>query len=172
MSNSQTILTQFRNGKLKKKRIPLNALIGTYPKLGIKVYIAKINGSFANEIPKQHIARYASNKFNFACAGYIIDEEVYIVGVEPFTRKSFIKRKTKFTIEPQKEKKVIISDSKINQNAIAELILNEVLRQYKNLGFQVIRTSSKRHSKDSMIDATKPVLSKRNGEILFLICRN
>ena len=167
MSNSQTILTQFRNGKLKKKRIPLNALIGTYPKLGIKVYIAKINGNFANEIPKQHIARYASNKFNFACAGYIIDGEVYLIGVEPFTRKTFMKRKTKFTIEPQKEKKSIISDSKINQDAIAELILNEILRQYKSLGFQVIRTSSKRHSKESMIDATKPVLSKRNGVYWF-----
>lgn len=167
MSNSQTILTQFRNGKLKKKRIPLNALIGTYPKLGIKVYIAKINGNFANEIPKQHIARYASNKFNFACAGYIIDGEVYLIGVEPFTRKIFMKRKTKFTIEPQKEKKSIISDSKINQDAIAELILNEILRQYKSLGFQVIRTSSKRHSKESMIDATKPVLSKRNGVYWF-----
>ena len=167
MPNSQTALTQFRNGKLKKKRIPLNALIGTFPKLGIQVFIAKINGNFSSEIPKQHIARYASNKFDFACAGYIIDGEVYLIGVEPFTRKTFIKRKTKFIIEPQKEKKSIISDSKINQDAIAELILNEILRQYKSLEFQVIRTSSKRHSKDSMIDATKPMLSKRNGVYWF-----
>ena len=167
MPNIQTMLTQFRSGNLENKRIPLNALIGTFPKSGINVYIAKINGNFANEIPKQHIARYASNKFNFASAGYIIDGEVYIVGVEQFTRKTFVKRKIKFTIEPQKEKKTIISDSKINRDAITELILNEILRQYKNLGFQVIRTSSKRHRKDSMIDATKPLLSKRNRVYWF-----
>jgi len=167
MPKSQTILTQFKSGKLEKKRIPLNALIGTFPKLGIKIYIAKINGNFTPEIPKQHITRYASNKFNFACAGYIIDGEVYLIGVEPFTRKTFIKQNTKFAIEPQKEKKSLILDSKINQNAIAELILNEILRQYKILGFQVIRTSSKRHRKDSMIDAIKPVFSKRNRVYWF-----
>ncbi len=167
MPNSQSILTQFRNGRLKKKRIPLNALIGTIPKLGFEVYFAKIEGDFPNEIPKQHIARYASTKNNSACAGYIIDGEVYLLGVEPFTRKIFMKRKTKFIIKPQKDKKSILSNSKLNQDAIAELILNEILRQYKILGFQVIRTSSKRHSKGSMINATKPVLSKRNRVYWF-----
>jgi len=167
MSNSQTLLTQFRNGEFKKKKIPLNALIGTLPKLGIEVYSAKINGNFTSEIPKQHIARYASNKYDFACAGYIIDGEVYLLGVEPFTAKRFIKRKTSFVIEPLKDKKRLISDSKLNCDTIAELLLNEILQQYKTMGYQVTRTSSKRHRKESMIDATKPVFSKKNRVYWF-----
>ena len=163
MSNSQTILTQFKNGKIKKKKIPLNALIGTLPEIGLEVFLAKINGNFTNEIPKQHVARYASNKFDFACAGYVVDDEVYLLGVDPFTSKSFMKYKTKFVIIPQKDKKSLKPDSKLNRDAIAELILNDISLQYKAIGFQVTRTSSKRHSKNSMIDASKPVLSKKVG---------
>ncbi len=162
MGKTQTILTEFDRDGFEKREIPLNALIASFPDEGINLHIAKIEGNFKDN-PKQHIARYASNKFDFASAGYFKDKHVFLVGINKFTRIEFTKNRTKFRIIPLDKKINLNLGLDMERNSIVELVLNNILKQFKNQGFEKIRTSSGRHVKESLINATAPVFSKKEG---------